>query len=176
MKKLTTILMAAVIVMLSSCSKEGPQGPAGTNGTNGTNGNANVTVKKIDYFEPTWTSSFYLGSIANKSTITDDDINTTVMDKGVVLAFTKIFSTEWYNLPFSGGFTGSTQYIHYAIEPGKLNIYAWQKSDAGVLSRFTPNIESLKYIIILDRTVLRLKKPLTQMSYKEVCKMLNIEE
>jgi hypothetical protein len=107
MKK--TITLACVLTLfLASCSKKevvgpaGPSGPAGTNGTNGTDGtdgNANVLSTSIIAASNWKQESTYLYS----TEIPYSSITQSIIDKGTVLVYQQIGTSEWVVLPYTLG-------------------------------------------------------------------------
>lgn len=164
MKKLLQIFMALLVITAIACTKEGPQGPAGTNGTNGTDGNANVMYS--DWFESgTWTASggneaFYFDRSEVK--VTQD-----ILDKGIVLAYAKLTS-DGSNIRPLPATTGNASKVlwNYVLTVGNIRFTSTSGSPS------TTN--QFRYVIIPATTHLRLSKPLTQMSYDEICTMFNI--
>jgi len=163
MKKLLQIFMALLVITAIACTKEGPQGPAGTNGTNGTDGNANVMYS--DWFQSgTWSGAsgaYYF----NKSV---PQITQSILDSSVVLTYAKLTSdgSNIRQLPANTTFSGVVLW-NFILTVGNI--------------QFTTNFtitpaasNEFRYVIIPATTHLRLSKPLTQMSYDEICTMFNI--
>jgi hypothetical protein len=172
------IILSAIVVSLVffavSCQK-GDDGPAGAQGLTGPAGSTNTTVKKI-LFVPNWADSVYLGMTVNKDTVPDADINATVIDKGAVFVFFKpVADPQWYPLPYTAGFSDRDEFIHVGVQPGQVNLYAWQKDAAGVITNLTPSIDSLKYVIVLDRSVSGRGPGLTSLPFEELCRVLGIK-
>lgn len=166
MKKLTKILMVALIAIMASCSKEGPQGPAGTNGTNGTNGNANVQYS--DWMAvPSWTG---YGTATASYDWAVSNITQEVLDNAAVLIYYRYGTEIQYKiLPY---FESATKVFSGNFSVGHI-LLKYQNINGGTV---TPSADQNKfrYMIIPGNTHLRLKKPLNQMTYEEVCKLYNI--
>ena len=173
MKKLTKILMIAVIAIMASCTKEGPQGPAGTNGATGPAGPigpegpiGNANVMYSDWFDAgAWTTST-TGSEKFYFDRPEAKITQAILDNGVVLAYTKLIS-DGSNIRALPANTATSTFWNYILTVGNI--------------RFTTNLAStprptnkFRYVIIPSTTHLRVAKPLTQMSYDEVCELYNI--
>lgn len=140
----TAYVVLAIVLLVASCTKEGPVGPAGkdgVNGTNGADGNANVKV-----FLFTSGNTFSSG-IYNKSYILPGVTNNMVDSSLVLVYFTdetdswvpvgstntgRTYSTKWYYIKgFGGSQTGSfyidldspaggTEYTGSAVTLGKV--------------------------------------------------------
>lgn len=176
MKKfvIPALLVCFSILLIVSCQK-GDDGPAGAQGITGPAGATNTLVKKI-LFSPNWTDGSYMGQTVNKDTLPDADINTNVIDKGGVFVFFKApDSTQWYPLPYTAGLATRDEYIQVSTQPGQLNLYAWVKDSAGIISNFTPLIDSLKYVIVLDRSITGRGFDLSLLSFEELCWALKIK-
>lgn len=162
MKNLTKILMIAVIAIMASCSKEGPQGPAGTNGTDG---NANVMYS--DWFDSgDWT----LSTSGNEKYYFDrpeTKITQAILDSGVVLVYSKL-TGDGSNVRALPTNTGTSTFWNHVLSVGNIRFTTNLASTPGNTNKF-------RYVIIPSTTHLRLAKPLTQMSYEEVCTAYNIK-
>lgn len=160
MKKLTKILMVALIVIMASCSKEGPQGPAGTNG--------NANVQYSDWMAvPSWTG---YGTATATYDWTTPAITQAILDSAAILIYYRYGTeTQYKILPHFESvtkvFTGNFLVGHILLK--------YQNIDGGTV---TPSADQNKfrYMIIPGNTHLRLKKPLIQMTYEEVCSLYNI--
>lgn len=157
--------MALLVITAIACTKEGPQGPAGTNGTNGTDGNANVMYS--DWFQAgTWTASG--GNEAYYFDRSEVKVTQDILDKGIVLAFTQL-TGDGSNIRPLPATTGNTSKVlwNYVLTVGNIRFTTTLTS--------TPSSNNMfRYVIIPATTHLRLSKPLTQMSYDEVCTLFNI--
>lgn len=164
--------MIAVIAIMASCSKEGPQGPAGTNGTNGTNGtdgNANVTLFTVE-------TDFSLTS--GEKVITLTGLTSTDIEKSLTLGYFQESGCAniWYNAPGLGCNAGYN--TRTFIRNGNDFIFKLHNPDGSTYSGSSKTFERFKIIVIPASTTvaLRTKKPLSEMTYSEVCKTLNIKE
>ena len=173
MKKLTKILCALLVVLTMSCAKDGatgPQGPAGTNGTNGTNGNANVTVYNFD-------TDFILSSGSSSKSFTLP-ITQTQVDESLILGFYKdnaCGSQFWYQSA-GLGCSGSYQARAYMSNSTANTLHFFQiyDVDGSSYSGSSKTFLQYKVIVIASSSIINLRtsKPLTQMSYDEVCDLL----
>lgn len=167
MEKLTKILMIAVIAIMASCSKEGPQGPAGTNGTNGTDGNANVTVYNFG-------TSF---SLTGEKSLTLTGISQSDFDNSLHLVYYKDNGCTgyWYSAPGLG--CGANYQIRiYASLSSTALYFNIKDPDGSSFSGAARNITQVKVFIIPPSSTINLRtsKPITQMSYDEVCDLYHI--
>lgn len=163
------------IIFIIACSKEGVQGPkgdtgangtAGTNGTNGTNGNANVIYS--DWNNCTLSNEFSSDGYYFKRYSFSGDQNSTD-STSAILKYMRIF--------FSSG-TITTGY-QIPFEYNSLRYTSWYTGEfIARMPRATSDVGILRYqmrtVLIKGSTHLRLAKPITQMSYDEVCQMFNI--
>ena len=169
MKKLTKILCALLVVLTMSCAKDGatgPQGPAGTNGTNGTNGNANVLYS--DWFDVAQADWSGIGTATLTKNINEAAITADVVDKGVVLVYHQ-YSGNSYQLPFEYSTNGDHTDFRFSV--GLIRLRYFLGSGGNINSMSTVKY---RYIIVPATTHVRLKKPLKDMTYDEVCSLYNI--
>jgi len=96
MKKLILTLMAGSMLILGSCTKEGPQGPQGPTG------NANV-IGENAFNVTDWTLS---SDNVWYATFSDGNITSDVVDNGAVEIY-KEYSNGWTNLPDINGITST---------------------------------------------------------------------
>ncbi|MFI5196254.1 MAG: hypothetical protein ACHQD8_04125 [Chitinophagales bacterium] len=127
MKKILLILLAGSLLTFNSCTKTGPQGPMGATGATGATGSqgpqGNANVLGSAPFTPnpwTYSSTNHLYYVD----YTDQDITTSVVDKGIVEIFKSYGTNDWTNLPDISGIT-STVFDFY---DGGFSIYV-QNSD-----------------------------------------------
>lgn len=169
MKNVTKILCLFVMVLAMACTKEGPQGPAGANGINGTNGmNGNANVQYSDWM----TAGTWLGydSPSAYYTWNTPAITQAVLDSANIVVFWSYMGISRYNmLPY---FYSNGMFISADYSVGKITL--WFKSINGTNVTPTPNMNKFRYMIIPGNSHLRLKKPLNQMAYDEVCELYNI--
>ena len=124
---------AIIVLMFTSCAKDGatgPAGPAGTNGTNGTNGNANVTGSNTVTLN-NWTSEYDDGiEFVFSKTITWSGITQAIVDKGAVMVYAGDVG-EWVALPYAEtGSDFSTTFV-FVFTTGTVTIYAMGYDDSG---------------------------------------------
>ena len=176
MKNLAKILCAVAILFAVACSKEGatgPQGPAGTNGTNGTDGNANVTVYNFGSKTFTGSTTYVIPNLLQAD-----------VDNGIILAYynpSTEAATAWYACPgFGSTGTYNTRYFFYqtSTTPSTYTMGVRLLNADGTNYASSVTFTKFKIIIAPAGTIvnLRTKKPLAEMSYEEVCKILNIKE
>jgi hypothetical protein len=171
---LKLMLVVTVIISIISCTKEGPQGPkgdtgaAGTNGTNGTNGNANVQY--TDWLNCNITNEFSSGGYYYKRYNFLGDQNSSDSTAAILKYMRIIFNngviTTGYQVPFE--YTNITYTSWYAGE--FIAKMPTSTSDAGI------NRYQIRVVILKGNVHLRLRKPLNQMSYNEICNMYHIPE
>jgi hypothetical protein len=158
MKSLTKILSALMLVFLMSCSKDGetgPQGPAGIDG------NANVLYS--DWFlSGTWSGSSGNYNFNKAATA----ITQTVLDQGVVLAYAKLTADGSNVRPLPATTSGPT-FWNFILTVGNINFTSSLNSSPSTNNEY-------RYIVIPATTALRLQKPVTEMTYNEVCAFYNI--
>ncbi len=169
MKNLTKILCALAILIAVACSKDGATGPAGTNGTNGTDGNANVTVYNFG-------TDF---SLTNEKTLTLTGISQTDFDNSLRLVYFKDASCSgfWYSVP-GLGCAGNYLIRIYSSTLSTELYFNIKDPDGTSYSGVARNITDVKVFIIPPSSTINLRtsKPLTQMSYEEVCDLFNLEK
>ena len=154
MKNVTKILCLFVMILAMACTKEGPQGPAGANG--------NANVQYSDWItSSTWTGS----SGSYVFDVTDTKITQPILDQGVVLAFAKLVADGANIRPLPT--TISSVSWTFIVTLGAIHF-------TSSLSTTPASTNQFRYIIIPTTTHLRLKKPLNQMTYDEVCELYNI--
>ncbi len=155
--KLMYVLFLIIFAGLIGCKGEkGDMGPAGANGTdgtdgtNGTNGNANVTTLSLLSTDITWTAGSYLGRTSNVYVMTENAVNSDIIDHGTVLAYCRL-GEDWYALPFTWeNSTGtSRQYVFHSYALNTITLYAYQTT--GVLNPLA--IEEYRFLLITDNTV-----------------------
>lgn len=95
MKKLILTLMAGSLLILSSCTKEGPQGPQGPAGNANVIGEPQFTVSSWQKSGGVWYATF-----------SDDNITNDVVANGAVEIY-KEYSNGWTNLPDINGITST---------------------------------------------------------------------
>ena len=163
MKNLTKILCLMAVVIAMACSKEGP---AGTAGKDGKDGNANVMYS--DWFSSNWVAGSG-GSETYKFDTAIAHITQDVLDKGVILAYTKLTSdgTNVRPLPATTSNGSTTVLWNYVLTVGHIKFTT-------NFSMKPRNENQFRYIIIPASTHLRLAKPLKDMTYNEVCELYNI--
>lgn len=159
MKSLTKILSAIMFLFLMACSKDGETGPQGPPGING---NANVLYS--DWFlSGTWSGSSGNYNFNKAATA----ITQTVLDQGVVLAYAKLTADGSNVRPLPATTSGPTLW-NYILTVGNINF-------TSNISISTPSVSNeFRYIVIPATTALRLQKPVTEMTYNEVCAFYNI--
>jgi hypothetical protein len=158
MKSLTKILSALLLVFLMSCSKDGETGPQGPPGIDG---NANVLYS--EWFESgTWAGSAGNYNFNKAATA----ITQSVLDQGVVLAYCKL-TADGSNVRPLPATTSSTTFWNFILTVGNINFTSTLGSAPSIDNEF-------RYIIIPATTALRLQKPVTEMTYNEVCAFYNI--
>ncbi len=189
MKNLTKILCALLVVLTISCAKDGatgpagpqgPQGPAGTNGSTGPEGpvgpqgptgNANVIVYN-------YTTDFTLATGTDNKVINITGITQTEWDNSLKLVYYKDMngscSSFWYAAPGLGCqslytiriYSNSTLGLNFNIK--NANGTTWSGGNV----TFT----DVKIFVIPPSTTINLRtsKPLSQMSYEEVCELYGI--
>lgn len=134
-------------------------GSGGTGGTGGSGSGGGQTIPNLNQF-------YFFNEGAPK-------ITQAILDKGMVLAYCK-FANEPTNtrpLPANTVNTGIAQVWNFILSLG--NIQFTMYSFAPVTSGFDSG-SRFRYVIIPPTTHLRLKKPLNEMSYDEVCSLFNI--
>jgi hypothetical protein len=132
-------LVFTLIVIISGCTKEGPEGPAGKDGINGKDGNANVVSATITssawvYNTPSWVISF------SYPAITQDIIN-----NGAVLVYIKV-GNGYNQLPLT--FYQSQNYstsIEVSTYVGGLTLL-WTDSD--LTQPINPGENTFKIVVI----------------------------
>lgn len=148
-KILTYVVFALFLgLVTSSCGSDGAEGPAGSAGTNGTDGNANVSIISLSTSDITWTTGSFLGTAANTFTLTDNRVNSDIIDYGAVLGYSRI-NDEWYALPFTWSSNTSSQYIFHTYALDTITLYAY--STDGVLNPSA--LEEYRFMLITDNTV-----------------------
>ncbi|HQV77359.1 MAG TPA: hypothetical protein PLJ42_03230 [Chitinophagales bacterium] len=196
MKNLTLILVAVVMMMMASCKKEDaiivrqietirdtiikkdsvivngadvvysdwlspkaetPGGGIGGGGTTGGSGGGSSTPTGIRTF-----------------TVSAPKISQEILDKGVVLAYCRLYNDN--NLTRKLATTtiedGYLCVWDYALSKGSVQFIQTSGNPKGI-----PAISSnhkFRYVIIPSVRHVRLSKPITQMSYDEVCTLFNI--
>lgn len=187
MKKVRLLVLTIVtLILVQSCSKEGPAGPAGAQGPQGpqgpqggqgNTGTANVTYSP--WFNPvTWTNSGTANVYYNK---TAAGITQAIVDQGVVLAYVKF--TEDAGLVRSlPAVTFSGQVIWtYLISPGLIRFNVNPTSGTG---GFSPSFTmQFRYVIIPGGVAggRMSSKPYTlqqlqSMTYEQVMELYHIPE
>src|SRR5688572_11878941 len=86
--RLLPALICSIVLLLSSCTKEGPEGPAGKNG------NANVKTSTLTFSNWTWDSS----NSFMYANFTWSEITSSVMNSGAVYLYVNT-SAGWAALP-----------------------------------------------------------------------------
>jgi hypothetical protein len=164
MKKVFFSIAFLAMILLSSCTKPGPEGPvgkAGTNGTNGTNGNANVIgTNTLALTSSSWTASgkfFYAG-------ITATAITQAIVDKGVVMVYEQ-FGSSWTALPYTFGILSRS----FDFTLNSVRIY-YQNTD----NSQTTNPGNQTYrIVAISSSVAAANPNVNWGNYEEVMKILN---
>jgi hypothetical protein len=194
-----TLLFISVLFfgIVISCSKEGTtgpqgpkgdtgaQGPAGTNGTNGATGETGATgtanVMYSNWIGVNWNkvdnpTSKTMQIVVDPTKISDNDLK----NKALVLMYLKQYGTSSiYTMPTSGRWTNTEYSFTYGNNSAGFNgILVELKSTDGVaLTEYQSTAlrgNSVRYVIINGAISLRLSKPISQMSYDEVCETFNI--
>ena len=177
MKRLKFFHVSSIILMIVivSCgTNEGPQGPSGENGTNGTNGTS-AKVYATNWFSPTaWEgqdSAWYFN-------VTDSTLTAKIDSSGVIMAYANLtsgnagnysyiplpatlFNAQWsfvlpsyYNIEF---------YTNFATEPSLNDQFRYI---------IIPSIDTIEITVTNSININQLKR----MSYKDMCKLLNLHE
>ncbi len=132
------------------------------NGTTSGNGSGTTTIPSTSLNQ---SNSF------NKSA---PAITNEILDKGVVLAYCRLTSdgSNTRPLPANTTISGVLNLWNYILSLG--NIQFTQYSMSPIALYGIDNSNKFRYVVIPSNTHLRLKKPLNEMSYDEVCEMYNI--
>jgi hypothetical protein len=180
MRKLSKLICSISIVIMLSCTKEGATGPAGKDG------NANVMYSS-------WKTSPYSsrdttidGTCLRVRHLDAPELTTALLDSCVMLTYMRIGSIGPYALPYTSDAGGATNMVNAIYMNGKILVYRHTFNTCRFTSLVTPDFtgqpvminipQSLeyRYVIIPGSTHLRLKKPLNQMTYDEICAKYNI--
>lgn len=132
MKTILTSL-ALLLILFSSCTKEGPQGPVGPQG------NANVNSETFTVTPTQWQLSDTLVGFPSHILFVDfaiAGITQNVLDNGAVIIYSKYNNTDLIPLPFS--YQSTTTQVYYTDD-----IYVGGAEIQVQLGNFnTPNISS----------------------------------
>jgi hypothetical protein len=95
------VVMASLVICISSCKKETVVGPKGDTGPAGANGNANVKSEGPIVIEPSaWITNS--DSLAWTAIIFSEKITQEIVDKGSVEVYFKK-DNVWWSLPYTDG-------------------------------------------------------------------------
>lgn len=194
----TTIIYAMMsIVILSACSKEKenlplPTPPRAKDSTLLTNKD-NASVFYSDWLSPesgagsegnnsgTHSGNTGSGSPGKLSTyqmftVNAPAITQDILDKGVVMAYCRLENDNGFTrvLPTSVIISGFISNWDFVLSQGKIQFIQTTTNPAGIAPISGKN--KFRYIIIPPTQHLRLSKPLSKMSYSEICSLLNISE
>lgn len=102
-----TITVAAILLLVIGCKKEGPPGPAGADG------NANVKSSTITFSNWTWNST----GLYDESSFTWGEITTDIVNSGGVFVYVSNGAGGWLPLPRTvfptTSYTQSQRYFYY---------------------------------------------------------------
>jgi hypothetical protein len=172
MRNVSKILVALFTVLTLSCAKDGETGPQGPAGVDGIDGNANVTIYNFETdFILTTSKSLVIPGLSQGK-----------VDSSMLLCYYKDAASLpdlWYISPGLGR-SSNYQTRYYTTSSSTsttLNLFILD-ADGTAYSGVNVTISQVKIIVVPATTVinLRIKKPLTEMSYEEVCRLFNIKE
>lgn len=177
LRKLSKLMCTISVIMILSCTKEGPAGK---------DGNANVIY-----------SSWVTSPHSSRDTTIDatclrirhldvPELTKMMLDSAVILTYFRVGSIGPYTLPYTSEAGGATNMINSVYNVGKIFVYRHTfntcRFNSGIPEEFPgqpvlvnlPQSLEYRYVIIPGSTHLRLAKPLNKMTYDEVCNMYNI--
>lgn len=158
--RIRTLLLSVIIIIFTSCQKEGPPGK------DGKDGNANVvstsfTSSSWTYSEPSWVISI------NWLSITPDIIN-----GGAVLVYLKD-GNDYKQLPLT--FYSTPEYsttIEVTTRVSGLSLY-WTDSD--LIQPLNPGLQTFKIVLIAPSALMR-NPNVDYLNYEEVKSTFNLED
>lgn len=106
--------------------------------------------------------------------VTAPIITKDILEKGIVLAYCRLHDEGEYTRPLATTKIVDN-YMHmfnFGMTVGKIHFTLYVTNPAGV--RGMDSRDKFRYVVIPSTKPLRLKKPLTQMSYEEICDMFGI--
>lgn len=157
-------LTAAVLLIISSCTKTGPTGPAGAQGAAGAAGSAGTAgaqgnqgdtgvanVQYSQWADVVWHKSTSTPGAAFSDPITASAITNQILDSGIVLVYLRYdSSTNTPNiLPYTFGQNPSTSFtFQFSLEVGSLSILSTAPNMGSLgAADIDPNAQ-VRYIIV----------------------------
>ncbi|MCC6570652.1 MAG: hypothetical protein IT274_03410 [Chitinophagales bacterium] len=180
MRKTTMLILALIVLIQCSCTKEGKTGPVGPEGS------ANVIYSPWQTSPHNSRDTTIDGTCVKIRHLDAPALTDSILKTGIMLTYFRVSSIGPYALPYTSDAGGATNTIAAIYGLGKIYVYrhtfgtcrftsSVPASTPGqpVMVSFPQSLE-YRYVFVPGGQALRTSKPLKQMSYKEVCAKYNI--